>query len=164
MEGPEIHAEFDLESLKRIANTERLAGGYALRFTPAAGSVEVALQTDKVGVNLIVRDTGPGLGEGDKAQVFERFCRADTDRSGSGPGLAIVRSIVELHGGRVEAMNAAEGGAEFQVALPYHGSPERSGLDSEVRYEGADAEMQCSSSAQTQYEGVALNALNHRIE
>lgn len=97
----------------------------ALRFTPGAGSVEVRLQTDQVGMSLLVRDTGPGLGEGTQARVFERFYRADADRSGSGLGLAIVRSLVELHGGRVEAMNAPEGGAVFQVSLPHHGSPEK---------------------------------------
>jgi len=91
----------------------------ALRFTPEAGSVAVALQTGQAGVSLLVRDTGPGIAKGTQAQVFERFYRADADRSGSGLGLAIVRSLVELHGGRVEAMNAPEGGAVFQVSLPH---------------------------------------------
>lgn len=90
----------------------------ALRFTPEAGSVEVTLQTAGVGVTLLVRDTGPGIAEGVQARVFERFDRAGADRSGSGLGLAIVRSLVELHGGRVEAMNAPEGGALLRVSLP----------------------------------------------
>lgn len=90
----------------------------ALRFTPESGSVEVTLRTDQAGVTLRVRDTGPGLGESDRVRVFERFYRADAERSGSGLGLAIVRSLVELHGGRVEAANAPEDGALFQVLLP----------------------------------------------
>lgn len=98
----------------------------ALRFTPEGGSVEVTLRTDEAGVTLLVRDTGPGLGEGTQARVFERFYRADAERSGSGLGLAIVRSLVELHGGRVEAMNAPGGGALFRVSLPYR-NPDRNG-------------------------------------
>lgn len=89
----------------------------ALRFAPEAGSVTVTLKAQAGGATLFVRDTGPGLEEGDEARVFERFYRADAERSGSGLGLAIVRSIVELHGGRVEAMNAPEGGAVFRVSL-----------------------------------------------
>lgn len=97
----------------------------ALRFAPEAGSVEVRLQKDEVGVSLLVRDTGLGFGESDRVRVFERFYGADADRSGSGLGLTIVRSLVELHGGRVEAMNAPEGGALLQVSLPHHGSPKK---------------------------------------
>ena len=89
----------------------------ALRFAPERSSVEVTLRTDQVGVSLLVRDTGPGLSESDRVRVFERFYRADAERSGSGLGLAIVKSLVELHGGRVEAMNAPEGGALFRVSL-----------------------------------------------
>ncbi|MDR1648710.1 MAG: cell wall metabolism sensor histidine kinase WalK, partial [Synergistaceae bacterium] len=54
--------------------------------------------------------------------VFERFYRADKSRSrasgGSGIGLAIVRSIVTAHGGKVKAENRPEGGSRFQVTLP----------------------------------------------
>jgi signal transduction histidine kinase len=54
--------------------------------------------------------------------VFERFSRADTARSrasgGSGLGLAVVKALVDLHGGRVEARNADAGGAQVVVTLP----------------------------------------------
>lgn len=98
--------------------------GNALRFTPAAGTVTLEVQTDGASATLVVRDTGPGLGAGDPARVFGRFYRADEGRSGSGLGLAIVRSLAEAHGGRVAASNAPGGGAAFRVWLPLHGSGE----------------------------------------
>lgn len=90
----------------------------ALRFTPAAGTVEVTVCRDEAGVTLLIRDSGPGLGESDPERVFGRFYRADARRSGSGLGLAVVRSLVELHGGRAEAVNSPSGGALFRVLLP----------------------------------------------
>ncbi len=91
----------------------------ALRFTPQTGRITVSVKAQAVGVTLLVRDTGPGLPEGAQARIFERFYHAGTGASGSGLGLAIVKSFVELHGGRVEAMNAPEGGAVFRVSLPH---------------------------------------------
>ena len=90
----------------------------ALRFTPAAGSVTLLLKTDGSGATLVVQDTGPGFGAGGAARVFERFYRADAGRSGSGLGLAVVRSLAEAHGGRVAANNAPGGGAVLEVWLP----------------------------------------------
>ena len=91
----------------------------ALRFTPQTGRITVSVKAQAVGVTLLVRDTGPGLPEGAQARIFERFYHAGTGASGSGLGLAIGKSFVELHGGRVEAMNAPEGGAVFRVSLPH---------------------------------------------
>ena len=68
---------------------------------------------------LSVRDHGPGFSETDLPRVFERFYRADGARGmpGSGLGLAIVRQAAEAHGGRVEAGNAAGGGALLRVSF-----------------------------------------------
>jgi two-component system OmpR family sensor kinase len=69
-----------------------------------------------------VRDHGPGLPPGDPNAVFERFWRDSSSRGrddgGAGLGLAIVAALVGAHGGRVEAENAAGGGALFTVRLP----------------------------------------------
>ena len=69
-----------------------------------------------------MRDHGPGLPTGDREQLFERFWRAEAGRErgrgGAGLGLAIVAAIVEAHGGRVSAADAAGGGARFTVVLP----------------------------------------------
>ena len=71
---------------------------------------------------LTVADDGPGIAPAERARVFERFVRLDTDRAraagGSGLGLAIVAEIVTAHGGAVSVTDAAEGGAEFRVRLP----------------------------------------------
>jgi C4-dicarboxylate-specific signal transduction histidine kinase len=77
-------------------------------------------------LDLIVSDSGPGLPEGDPAQLFEPL---SDSQHGSGLGLAIVRSIVEAHGGEIEAGDAAAGGAEFRVCLPAAAASERQRYD-----------------------------------
>jgi signal transduction histidine kinase len=97
----------------------------ALHHTPAGGTVRVAVERAEVGRSgpeavLTVADSGPGFPADALGRVFDRFSRADAARSratgGSGLGLAVVRALVELHGGRVEARNA--GGAQVTVVLP----------------------------------------------
>ena len=80
----------------------------------------VARAADNVVVQ--VRDHGPGLPDGDPDALFERFWRSEggreRGRAGAGLGLAIVAGIVAAHRGRVQAENAADGGACFTVTLP----------------------------------------------
>ena len=96
----------------------------AIKFTPPGGTVAVDLARERNTALLRVRDTGPGISESHLSYLFERFYRADESRttstssSGTGLGLAIVRAIVEVHGGRVSAGRAAEGGALFEIRLP----------------------------------------------
>ncbi|MGY1607703.1 sensor histidine kinase [Geodermatophilus sp. SYSU D00700] len=94
----------------------------ALRHTPAGGRVDVGLDRRDGEVRLTVRDTGAGLTPEDAAHVFDRFWRAGPSRSrdtgGTGQGLAVVRVLVEAHGGRVRARGQPTGGAEFDVRLP----------------------------------------------
>jgi two-component system, OmpR family, sensor kinase len=96
--------------------------GNALAHTPAGTPVEVSVANGSGRVSVVVRDHGPGLPEGDPADLFERFWRAEAGRergrAGAGLGLAIVAGIVEAHGGEVSAADAAGGGAQFTVALP----------------------------------------------
>ena len=72
------------------------------------------------GLRLEVEDGGPGLAPGEAERVFDRFARADRSRStsGAGLGLAIARSIVELHGGAIRAEPAAPRGCRMVVELP----------------------------------------------
>jgi signal transduction histidine kinase len=71
---------------------------------------------------LTVADDGPGVPEGDRERVFERFVRLDDARArddgGAGLGLAIVREIVSRHGGTITLGDAPGGGALFTVRLP----------------------------------------------
>jgi len=95
----------------------------ALKFTPRAGRVEVRLERIEAEVEITVSDTGQGISASFLPHVFERFRQADSStkraHGGLGLGLAIVRHIVELHGGTVEASSPGEGfGAVFRVRLP----------------------------------------------
>jgi CheY-like chemotaxis protein len=95
----------------------------AVKFTPKNGRVQVTLQCVNSHVEIVVSDTGIGIRPDFLPYVFERFRQgeAGTTRKtgGLGLGLAIVRHIVEMHGGTVHAASAGEGeGATFRVRLP----------------------------------------------
>src|SRR4051812_33230931 len=95
----------------------------AVRFTPNGGRIDVEIARTADTVSIAVRDSGTGIAADFLPHVFERFRQggAGTTRThgGLGLGLAIVRHLVELHGGTVCAENNAEGaGATFRVALP----------------------------------------------
>jgi signal transduction histidine kinase len=95
----------------------------AVKFTPEGGEVGVRLARGGGQAVVTVRDTGVGVRPDFLAHVFERFSQADASTTrrygGLGLGLAIVRHLVELHGGTVTAESAGEGrGATFAVRLP----------------------------------------------
>jgi CheY-like chemotaxis protein len=95
----------------------------AVKFTPKGGRIQVRLERVNSHVEVVVGDTGIGIRPDFLPYVFERFRQAEaaTTRKtgGLGLGLAIVRHIVEMHGGTVEASSAGEGqGATFRVRLP----------------------------------------------
>lgn len=95
----------------------------AIKFTPEEGEVEIALELVSPHVQIRVSDTGTGIDPGFLPRLFERFTQADASgkgsRSGLGLGLAIVRHVVELHGGTVQAESPGEGkGSTFTVKLP----------------------------------------------
>jgi PAS domain S-box-containing protein len=95
----------------------------AVKFTPKEGRVQVRLERVSSHVELVVSDTGCGIRPDFLPYVFERFRQAEAGTTrktgGLGLGLAIVRHIVEMHGGTVEASSDGEGkGATFRVRLP----------------------------------------------
>ena len=95
----------------------------AVKFVPKDGSVRVTLRRVNSHVEIVVSDTGPGIEEDFLPYVFERFRQADSTTNkkfaGLGLGLSIVRHLVELHGGTVEAGNNTDGnGAVFTIKLP----------------------------------------------
>lgn len=93
----------------------------ALDFSPEGGEVRVELAVRDDGIELCVLDEGPGLPDYALVRAFERFFslpRPDDGTKGSGLGLALVREVVELHGGRVSLENRPEGGAVALLWLP----------------------------------------------
>lgn len=95
----------------------------AIKFTPQGGSVHLRLQCVETGARLTVSDTGEGIGAEFLPYVFHRFRQEEGSLSrkagGLGLGLAVVRHLVELHGGNVSAESAGPGqGSTFTVDLP----------------------------------------------
>ncbi len=97
--------------------------GNAIVHTPAGTPVRIGVGTESGEAVLEVADQGPGLTAEQAQRVFDRFYRVDGSRSrerggGAGLGLAIVRSLISAHGGRVELRTTPGKGAVFRVLLP----------------------------------------------
>lgn len=95
----------------------------SVKFTPPGGCVDVRMYATESHVNVTVTDTGVGIASDFLPHVFDRFRQADStstrQHTGMGLGLAIVRHVIELHGGTVRAESAGENnGATFSVSLP----------------------------------------------
>jgi signal transduction histidine kinase len=93
----------------------------ALRHTPAGGQITLSAARQNGAVLLQVSDTGSGIAPEELPHIFNRFYRGDQARSHSGAsglGLAIARSIVETHGGRITAESTLGRGSTFTIALP----------------------------------------------
>ncbi|HEX8172510.1 MAG TPA: ATP-binding protein [Thermoanaerobaculia bacterium] len=114
------HVSGDVDRLQQVV-WNLLAN--AVKFTPRDGSVTVRLERVEAHCELTVTDTGEGISPTFLPYVFDRFSQADSSSTrahgGLGLGLGIVRHLVELHGGTVQAFSNGEGeGATFAVRLP----------------------------------------------
>lgn len=115
----DIYLRCDADHLQQIV--ANLLGN-VLQHTPTDVPVEVAIgKTQKTAV-IEVRDHGPGIKPEDAKRIFERFYRADKSRSrasgGSGLGIAIVRKVVNSHGGSVKALQTPGTGITIRIELP----------------------------------------------
>ena len=94
----------------------------ALSFSPNKGQVSIYIQGKKDTVSFNVKDQGPGFSETNTDKIFKRFYSNRPEKFGehSGLGLNIVKSIVEMHGGNVQASNRTDNqrGAQIEVVLP----------------------------------------------
>jgi two-component system, OmpR family, sensor histidine kinase MprB len=116
----EFHAELEPSVLEgvpdRLARAVNNLIDNAASHSEPGGVVDVRAGPDGV----LVRDRGSGIDADDLPHLFDRFYRGAgaRERPGTGLGLAIVRQVAEQHGGRASAMNAAGGGAQFELHLP----------------------------------------------
>jgi len=127
-ENKGIHLEVDLPpDLPAVAgNPVRLRQminnliDNAIKFTPENGRVTVSTHLEENQVLLLVSDTGVGIPTPEQPYIFNKFYRASNveDGTGSGLGLSIVKSIVEVHGGRIWVESTVGEGSTFTVVLP----------------------------------------------
>jgi two-component system, NtrC family, sensor histidine kinase KinB len=93
----------------------------ALRYTPAGGTISVALNSTEAGVRLCISDTGPGIADQVREHLFERFAQWNVngaETGSAGLGLAIAKEIVDAHGGRIFVDSQLGRGTSFIVELP----------------------------------------------
>jgi len=99
----------------------------AFKYTPAPGSVRLALERNGDNAVITVQDSGVGIAKEDQSKIFERFYRVDKARSraqgGTGLGLAIAQWIVVQHHGTITVESRPEEGATFRVELPRTAAP-----------------------------------------
>jgi PAS domain S-box-containing protein len=119
IEAPDPIVRADSERLQQVL-WNLLAN--AVKFTPSGGNIEVYLEQHKSLAEIRIEDSGPGVPPEFLPRIFERFSQADGSSTrkygGLGLGLAIVRHLVELHGGTVSAANGDGDGAVLTVRLP----------------------------------------------
>jgi CheY-like chemotaxis protein/two-component sensor histidine kinase len=123
--GEAVHVQGDVTRLEQVVNNLL---DNALKYTPASGSVLVETAEEDGRAVLRVRDTGDGIPTELLSRVFDLFVQEpqtlDRARGGLGIGLALVKRLVDLHGGRVAAWSAGPGqGSQFTVTLPIRNRP-----------------------------------------
>jgi signal transduction histidine kinase len=97
--------------------------GNAVLYTPPGTAIALAGRRAGGGIELVVRDHGAGVPEGELEKIFTKSYRGSNAgaRPGSGLGLYMARAVVEVHGGSLGASNAAPHGAQFRIWLPAQG-------------------------------------------
>jgi two-component system sensor histidine kinase BaeS len=114
-------AEFVMADRDKLLQAVRNLVENAWKYTEPKGRVTISSQAEKGAVKLIISNTGPGIKENDLRFIFERFFRADRSRSrdagGAGIGLAIVKELIEAHGGQVGA-ESRDGETRVWFSLP----------------------------------------------
>jgi signal transduction histidine kinase len=115
--NPSILAYYDRERVLRVLSN---LVSNAIKFSPKNGRVQIKVKSDAQFANISVIDSGPGLSDARMSAVFENFWQAKATASqGPGIGLAIVKTIVDAHGGTVRAeKNLLGGGCVFTFSLP----------------------------------------------
>lgn len=94
----------------------------AVKFTPENGKITINITTLTTHVEVMIKDTGPGIEKENQALIFERYkqTKAGQEKEGSGLGLAIVKKIMEIHNSHISVRNNPNEGTVFSFALPIH--------------------------------------------
>ncbi|AOY77024.1 ATP-binding protein [Clostridium formicaceticum] len=94
----------------------------AVKFTESGGKINVKISVDNNEVIIAIKDSGIGIPQEKLDDIFNRFSQVDKSLSrnheGSGIGLALVKSLVEMHGGRISAKSQLNNGSQFTISLP----------------------------------------------
>lgn len=120
MNAPQGLPTLQLDSERMMQVFDNLISN-ALRHTPEGGEVRLSIQAVGGSTVFEVKDTGSGISAEDMPRIFDRFYKGDKSRHSaeeSGLGLAIARSIVDAHGGRITASSQPGQGAVFTISLP----------------------------------------------
>ena len=127
-ERKQIRLHLDVDDLtgshEMIADQEKISRivfnllSNALKYTPAGGEIFVSLKDEGANLRLDVKDTGKGISQDEADKIFERFFQAKGAASGTGIGLALVKSFVELHHGEARVESEPGKGSDFIVVIP----------------------------------------------
>ena len=127
-ERKQIRLHLDVDDLKgsheMIADQEKISRivfnllSNALKYTLAGGEIFVSLKDEGANLRLDVKDTGKGISQDEADKIFERFFQAKGAASGTGIGLALVKSFVELHHGEARVESELGKGSDFIVVIP----------------------------------------------
>jgi two-component system sensor histidine kinase CpxA len=94
----------------------------AVRYSPNNAQVDLRIARNSAGLEIVIRDHGPGVPASELERIFEPFYRVaesrDRDSGGEGIGLAITSQVMKAHGGCAKAANAPNGGLEVRLCLP----------------------------------------------
>jgi signal transduction histidine kinase len=89
-----------------------------VRFSPPGKPVQVEVCGEAPSLEIAIHDESPGISPKKLPMIFDRFFSTDADRHGTGPGLAIVKAVIEAHGGKVSVESEPGKGTTVRVKLP----------------------------------------------
>jgi two-component system sensor histidine kinase KdpD len=116
---PLVRVDFQFMT-QAVANILSNAAIYSPRGTP----IVIGCHATGAQLSITVSDSGPGIPEAERPKIFTKFYRVPgAPTGGVGLGLAITKTIVETHGGRLSAVNQPTGGARFEIQLPVEAQP-----------------------------------------
>ncbi len=116
----DLAVDIDVEQMEKVIGNLL---SNAFKFSSEGNKIEILLKAQQNTIAIKVLDDGPGIPKGANERIFNRFAQETNSKyttyQGTGIGLALVKEIIELHGGEVKAENRDEGGACFTLSLPF---------------------------------------------